>query len=124
MKFIFLLYILTTLSSFSTTKPHVEHGKASWYSIHSNGGTVTASGKKLNNSDNTAAHKTLPLGTKIKVTNLKSGKSEVVTITDRGPYTKGRILDVTVGVAEKLGFKKSGITTIKLEVIGKVKLNK
>lgn len=100
----------------------VEHGKASFYSTSCNGGSRTASGLKLTNSSMVAAHKSLPFGTLVKVTNLKNGKSEIVKIIDRGPYIKGRIIDVTVGVANKLGFRNSGITNVKLEVVGKVKI--
>ena len=99
-----------------------ETGKASYYSTKCNGGDKTASGEKLNNSAMTAAHKTLPFGTLLRVTNLKNNKSQVVRITDRGPYIKGRIIDVTTSVAEKLGFKKDGIVTVKIEVVGKVKI--
>ncbi|HSP41386.1 MAG TPA: septal ring lytic transglycosylase RlpA family protein, partial [Luteolibacter sp.] len=63
-----------------------EHGKASWYSIRTNGGTHTASGQRLCDKSATAAHKTLPMGTKVKVTNQANGKSEIVTINNRGPY--------------------------------------
>jgi len=103
----------------------VEHGKASWYSIKTNRGTKTASGKRLANHELTAAHKTLPMGSVVKVTNKSNGKSEVVTITDRGPYIKGRIIDVTIGTAEKLGFVKSGTAPVKIEVLrhGKMKKN-
>ena len=102
----------------------IEHGKASWYSVRCNHGTRTASGQKLSNSANTAASKTLPMGTKVKVTNLKNGRSEIVTITDFGPFIRNRIIDVTIGVADKLGFKKSGIAKVRIEVVGKVKLYK
>jgi rare lipoprotein A len=102
----------------------VQHGKASWYSVRTNSGTRTASGKRLSNEAATAAHKTLPMGTKVRVTNQANGKSEVVTITDRGPYIKGRIIDLTVGAAERLGFRSRGITTVKVEVLGKVKTDK
>ena len=95
----------------------IQSGEASWYSTRCNGGTKTASGKKLQNHAATAAHKTLPFGTRVKVTNIKNGKSEVVTIQDRGPYIKGRVIDVTVGVAERLGFKSNGIAKVKLEVL-------
>lgn len=95
----------------------VQHGKASWYSIRTNGGSRTASGKRLNNKDATAAHKTLPMGSKVRVVNLSNGKSEVVTITDRGPYVRGRVIDVTIGVAERLGFAARGIAAVKLEVL-------
>jgi rare lipoprotein A len=109
---------LTITQGFAkNSNKYVEVGKSSWYGVSCNGGTQTASGQKLKNNANTAAHKTLPFGTLIKVTNLKNGKSEVVKITDRGPYIGNRILDVTVGVSEKLGFKKNGITTVKIEKI-------
>src|SRR5690606_36330187 len=95
----------------------IEHGKASWYGIHCNGGTRTASGERLQNHASTAAHKTLPMGTKVRVTNLANGKSEVVRITDRCPYKKGRIIDVTEGVAHRLGFYSRGIVPEKVEVL-------
>ncbi|MBB5352572.1 rare lipoprotein A [Haloferula luteola] len=98
----------------------VQQGKASWYGIRCNGGTHTASGERLNNEASTAAHKTLPLGTKVRVTNLSNGKSEIVRITDRGPYTRGRIIDVTEGVAKRLGFYSRGIVSVKVEVLSKM----
>ena len=99
----------------------VQHGKASWYSIKTNYGTRTASGQRLCNHGATAAHKTLPMGTKVRVINEANGKSEVVTINDRGPYTKGRIIDVTIGAAERLGFVHRGIAKVRVEVLGKIK---
>ncbi|MGC6464952.1 MAG: septal ring lytic transglycosylase RlpA family protein [Akkermansiaceae bacterium] len=95
------------------------HGEASWYSIKSNGGTHTASGERLREEASTAAHKTLKMGTKVRVTNLRNGKSEVVRITDRGPYIKGRIIDVTTGVAKRIGFYSRGIAPVKVEVLEK-----
>lgn len=95
----------------------IQHGEASWYSTKCNNGTRTASGISLKNHASTAAHKTLPFGTHVKVTNTKNGKSEVVKIIDRGPYTKGRVIDVTIGVAERLGFKSRGVTNVKIEVL-------
>lgn len=92
-------------------------GKASWYSIRTNFGTRTASGEQLCNRASTAAHKTLPLGTQVRVTNLKNGKSEVVRINDRGPYIGGRIIDVTIGCAERLGFASRGIAPVSVEVL-------
>lgn len=96
----------------------VQHGKASWYSVGTNGGTRTASGERLSNQGATAAHKTLPLGTKVRVTNQDNGKSEIVTITDRGPYVRGRIIDLTIGTAERLGFRSRGVVPVKVEVLG------
>ena len=95
----------------------IEHGKASYYSIGCNGGTRTASGERLHNEAATAAHKTLPMGTRGRVTNLANGKSEVVRINDRGPYIRGRVIDVTVGVARRLGFVSRGVVPVRLEVI-------
>lgn len=94
-----------------------QHGRASWYSIRTNGGTKTASGRKLSDQASTAAHKTLPIGTKVRVTNKNNGKSEVVVITDRGPYIHGRIIDVTIGTAKRLGFANQGIAPVKVEVL-------
>jgi rare lipoprotein A len=101
----------------------VEHGKASWYSIQTNRGTKTASGQRLCNFGATAAHKTLPMGTKVRVVNVANGKSELVTINDRGPFIKGRIIDVTIGTAERLGFAKRGVVPVRVEVLGKVKVD-
>ena len=98
----------------------VQHGKASWYSIGTNSGTRTASGQRLSNGAATAAHKTLPMGTLVRVINEANGKSEVVTITDRGPYVKGRIIDLTIGAAERLGFVKRGVAAVRVEVLGKI----
>ena len=95
----------------------VEHGKASWYSIRTNRGTRTASGQRLCDKGATAAHKTLPMGTKVRVTNQANGKSEIVTITDRGPYIRGRIIDLTIGSAERLGFRQRGVVPVKVEVL-------
>lgn len=96
----------------------VEHGTASWYSVRTNGGTQTASGQTLHDGAATAAHKSLPLGSKVRVTNLNNGRSQVVTINDRGPYIAGRIIDLTVGVAERLGFFGAGLAPVKVESIG------
>ena len=65
----------------------------------------------------TAAHKTLPLNTICRVTNIKNGKSLILRINDRGPYVKGRILDCSYGAAKKLGFIVQGTTDVKIEVI-------
>lgn len=101
---------------------HVQNGKASWYSIRTNGGTKTASGKRLCDHSATAAHKTLPFGTKVKVINTRNNKSEVVVITDRGPFVHGRIIDVTIGTARRLGFADAGLAPVRIEVIGSAKI--
>ena len=110
------LFVLGT--GFAREVGHVEHGKATWYAARSSR-TVTASGRRLINHESVAAHKTLPFGTIVKVTNLKNGKTENVEIIDRGPFFKGRIIDVSVGVAERLGFKRHGVVSVKVEVVKK-----
>lgn len=83
-------------------------GGASWYGpgFH---GKKTASGERFNENAMTAAHKTLPLGTVVKVTNQRTGKSINVTINDRGPFVKGRIIDLSKAAAARLGTKNSGV---------------
>ena len=85
-------------------------GLASVYSHES--GSRTASGQKLNHGALTAAHRTLPIGSKVKVTNKRNGHSVVVTINDRGPFVRGRVIDVTPAAAQALGF--SGVTQVTL----------
>ncbi|MHA7775199.1 septal ring lytic transglycosylase RlpA family protein [Roseibium sp. M-1] len=85
-------------------------GKASWYKL---GGT-TANGERSNPNGLTAAHRTLPFGTLVKVTNLANGKSVTVRINDRGPFAKGRVIDVTWAAAKELGFVRKGITRVEV----------
>ena len=94
-----------------------QHGIASWYSVKTNFGTKTASGRPFQNNAYTAAHKHWPMGSKVRVTSLFNGKSEILTITDRGPYVKGRIIDVSIGSAKRLGFYSRGITKAKVELL-------
>ena len=93
-------------------------GTAAWYG-RKFAGRKTASGKRFNPNAMTAAHPTLAFGTRVKVTNTKNKRSAVVTITDRGPTTPGRIIDVSQAAAKKLGFIRSGLTDVSLEVVGK-----
>jgi rare lipoprotein A len=95
-----------------TIPARTEECVASVYSIgdSSQPGTKTASGIPLNDNSLTAAHKSLPFGTKVKVTNKKNGNSVTMTITDRGPYVRGRCIDVTKAGARALGF--AGLTTV------------
>jgi rare lipoprotein A len=86
-------------------------GVASVYSTES--GSGTASGQKLNPLALTAAHRTLPFGTKVKVTNKHNGRSVVVTINDRGPFVRGRVIDVTPAAARVLGF--SGLAQVSID---------
>jgi rare lipoprotein A len=93
-------------------------GTASYYGgkFH---GRKTASGERFNQEGRTAAHKTLPLGTKVRVTNLRNGETVDVKINDRGPYHGGRIIDLSKGAARELGMLPAGTAKVKLEVIAK-----
>jgi len=97
------------------TAVNAQSGIASIYST-ADGGTQTASGRKLSNGALTAAHKSLKFGTKVRVTNKKNGRSVVVTITDRGPFVRGRVIDLTPAGARALGF--SGLAPVSLAVAG------
>lgn len=90
-------------------------GTASWYGDYFQG-KPTASGEPYNMRDFTAAHPTLPLGTLVKVTNLRNGKVVVVRINDRGPVVDGRIIDVSYNAARALGFKERGLQKVRLDL--------
>lgn len=91
-------------------------GKASFYADRFEG-SLTASGERYHSKKMTAAHKTLPFGTIVKVTNLANNKSVEVKINDRGPYEEGRIIDLSKSAAETLGFVNEGLADVKLEII-------
>ena len=90
-------------------------GHASWYALHSR----TASGEQMDPSAMTAAHRSLPFGTKVLVENLSNGRSVVVRINDRGPFVGGRIIDVSKAAASSLGMLGSGTAQVKVTVSGK-----
>jgi rare lipoprotein A len=92
------------------TSAHAESGMASVYSYESG---PTASGERVNPRRMTAAHRTLPFGTWVKVTNKKNGRSVRVRINDRGPFKRGRVIDVTPAAAKELGF--NGLAVVSLE---------
>lgn len=94
----------------------VQTGKASFYADKFDGVT-TASGEKYRHNKLTGAHKTLPFGTRVRVTNLANNQSVEVVINDRGPWVEGRIIDVSRAAAEQLGFVNKGLAEVKLEVI-------
>lgn len=91
-------------------------GKASYYANDFHG-RKSASGKVYDMYKYTCAHKTLPFGTKLKVTNLKNGKTTIVEVTDRGPYAKGRIVDLSKAAAMDLDMISSGVAKVEVEVI-------
>lgn len=92
-----------------------QSGMASYYGTES--GSQTASGAHFNPGAMTAAHRTLPFGTKVRVTNKANGRSVVVTINDRGPFVRGRIIDVSTGAAGVLGMKGAGVAPVSVEVM-------
>ena len=93
-----------------------ERGVASWYGKKFHG-NLTAMREPYDMYEMTAAHKTLPMGTRVRVTNMDNGRSVILRINDRGPYIKRRIIDVTKGAAKKLGFLKKGVVPVMVEVL-------
>jgi rare lipoprotein A len=98
-------------------------GKVAHYGAKFNG-RKTASGERFNVNAMTMAHKTLPFGTRVKVTNLANKKSVVVRVNDRGPTNPDRIGDLTTGAARKIGMTKAGVIDARLEVVGQAKAGK
>ncbi|SES96084.1 rare lipoprotein A [Nitrosomonas marina] len=92
-----------------------ERGIASWYGSES--GNRTAMGVRFNPRELTAAHKTLPLPTKVRVTNLRNGRSVDVVVNDRGPFKKNRLIDLSHGAAKRIGLDKQGLGKVKVEYL-------
>lgn len=92
-----------------------ETGTASWYGGRWHG-RKTANGERYDQYSMTAAHKKLPFNTKVRVTNLSTGKSCIVRINNRGPYVRGRVIDLSVAAAKKIGSYSGGLSRVKLEV--------
>lgn len=109
--------VSTTLIPSSTVLSSVQ-GMASWYGPGFDG-NYTASGEVFNQNALTAAHPSLPMGTRVRVTNLDTGRTVLVRINDRGPYHGGRILDLSAGAARIIGLTDSGVAPIRLEVMGR-----
>jgi rare lipoprotein A (peptidoglycan hydrolase) len=105
----------TSYSSYSPAG--LIRGVASWYGSDFHGGK-TANGERYDMYSMTAAHRTLPFGTLVKVTNESNGKECVVRINNRGPYLKGRILDLSKAAASQLGFLGRGVTRVRMQVLG------
>jgi len=100
----------------SIERRHVETGQASWYG-KAHQGRLTASGERFDMHALTAAHRTLPFGTIVRVTQIKSGKSVNVRINDRGPFRSGRIIDLSYEAARRLGIVARGTARVELTVI-------
>jgi len=90
-----------------------ETGRASWYSMRSR----TASGERCDPGAMTAAHRSLPFGTRVRVENLKTGRAVVVRINDRGPYVGGRVIDLSRAAARSLGIVSTGTARVRLTVL-------
>ena len=100
----------------ATPSPKAHVGQASWYG-QAHHGKKTASGEIYDMHALTAAHRTLPLGTKLRVTNLENGRAVVVRVNDRGPYVDGRVLDLSRAAARQLGELGDGLFNVRLEVL-------
>jgi len=97
-----------------------EVGIASWYGRETQkqyGGRMTANGEAFDPGKPTAAHKYLPLPTHVRVENLDNGKSMIVRVNDRGPFVKGRIIDLSAGAAKQLGFYRKGLARVRIETV-------
>ncbi len=113
------LWIFAGLSGLSFVQPMPAEaarqcGSASWYALTSK----TASGERMNPNAMTAAHRKFRFGTKVRVTNRKNGRSVIVRINDRGPFTKGRVIDLSKAAAAKLGYLRRGHTPVCIERVG------
>lgn len=91
-------------------------GQASYYADKFDG-RKTASGEIFRQNKYTAAHKTLPFGTKVKVTNIQNGKSVIVVINDRGPFVSGRVIDLSRAAAEDIDMIKSGVVDVEIQIL-------
>lgn len=109
------LFAAFSLCLFVTGSVHAApvQGWASYYKH----GKITANGEAFNPHGLTAAHRTLPFDTKVRVVNVNTGKSVVVRINDRGPFIKGRIIDLSLGAASKVGLLHSGVGKVSMEVL-------
>jgi len=97
----------------------VQVGAASWYGGR-HAGRLTASGERFNPQAMTCAHRTLPLGSVVKVTDVATGKTVSLKVNDRGPYVRGRILDLSEGAAKELGVGHRGIMIVRIEAVSDV----
>ena len=109
------LNFLTGCASSSVSIGETQHGLASWYSVKD--GIHTASGERMDDHQLTAAHRRLPFGTIVRVTNEQNGRSVDVRINDRGPWTGGRLIDLSSAAADELDMKRAGIVPVELEVL-------
>jgi rare lipoprotein A len=108
---------LLMLGMLGCSKPtHSLQGVASWYG-HPHHGRITANGRRFDMYELTAAHRTLPLGTRLRVTNLINGRFVIVTITDRGPFMKNRVIDLSYAAAREIDMIGHGTAPVQLEIL-------
>lgn len=109
--------LLVGMNAHARVSPgHTQHGIASYYHDRFHG-RKTASGTAYNKNALSAAHKSLPLGSEVRVTDARSGKSVVVKINDRGPFAKGRVIDLSRAAAREIGLTQKGLSKVKVEVL-------
>lgn len=112
----FSLFVFSSLPAEGKSPPGEFSGKVSWYGKQFHG-KKTASGEPFDMNDYTCAHRTLPFGTRILIENPKNGKSVVVKVNDRGPYAKGRVIDLSMAAAKKLGTMLGGVAYVDCTVL-------
>ena len=110
--------LIGTDSQAAASSGKAQSGMASFYHDRFHG-RRTASGSAYNKHALSAAHKTLPLGTQVRVTDARSGRSVVVRINDRGPYARGRVIDLSHAAASEIGLVGKGVAKVKLEILGR-----
>lgn len=110
--------LLAGCASQGVVDPHGyrAEGQASWYGAQHQG-KPTASGERFDQNALTAAHRQLPFGTRVRVTHLSSGRQVIVRINDRGPFSKGRIIDLSRRAAEQLGMLRQGVAPVRIEAL-------
>ncbi|PIQ27926.1 septal ring lytic transglycosylase RlpA family lipoprotein [bacterium (Candidatus Blackallbacteria) CG17_big_fil_post_rev_8_21_14_2_50_48_46] len=111
------VFLCSALPSVARKQSPSMEGFASYYNARFHGRCCTASGEKVNIYSMTAAHRTLPLGSVVRVTNLRNHKSVVVRINDRGPYGGGRIIDLSVSAFKKIALTHKGLIKVRLQVL-------
>lgn len=117
----YVLFVAFTIMGFISLHAQ-QRGKASFYSRHATGAR-TSSGERLHHRDFTCAHRTHPFGTLLKVKNLSNGKEVVVRVNDRGPFGRGRIVDLSWGAAKALGMLSQGVVDVEITPVGKKKVS-
>ena len=117
----YVLFVAFTIMGFISLHAQ-QRGKASFYSRRATGAR-TSSGERLHHRDFTCAHRTHPFGTLLKVKNLSNGKEVVVRVNDRGPFGRGRIVDLSWGAAKALGMLSQGVVDVEITPVGKKKVS-